>query len=132
MFDHHEALCGPFFQYGMILELDQFWPRVLFKGGGAQVPKQNKKLENMQLQLMQAQLRQAGQKIEMPNVEVPPPPPPPPPPPSSSSVDVQDAATEAQRQALKRQGYQSTLFAGDTGGYKGSTLGGNKTLLGGS
>jgi hypothetical protein len=103
---------------------------VLFKGGGA--PKPNKKMEAMQMKLMQAQLRQSGQKIEMPDfsTEVPPPAPPPPPPPSSSSSDVQEAATEAQKQALRRTGYQKTLLAGETGGYKSKTLGGGQTLLG--
>ena len=99
----------------------------LHKGGGG-APKSNKKLEALQMKLMQAQLRQAGQKIEMPTIETPEPAPPPPPPPSASSADVQEAATDARRQALKRGGYQSTLFAGETGGYR--TLGGNKTLLG--
>lgn len=86
------------------------------------------------MKLMQAQLRAAGQKIEMPHLPesaVPPPAPPPPPPPTSSSIDVQEAATDAKKQALKRSGYQSTLLAGETGGYQGSqALGGNKTLLG--
>lgn len=88
------------------------------------------------MQLMQAQLRQAGQKIEMPQmpeaaqIATPPPPPPPPPPPTSSSIDVQEASTDAKRQALKRSGYQATLFAGETGGANKTALGGNKTLLG--
>lgn len=99
--------------------------------GGASVPKQNKKLEQMQLKLMQAQLRQAGQKIEMPSIPDIKPAPPPPPPPTQSSADVQESATEAQRQALKRSGYQNTTYAGDTGGFKSTLLGGEATSLGG-
>jgi hypothetical protein len=81
----------------------------------------------MQMKLMQAQLRQAGKKIEMPHIEIPPPPPPAPPPPTVSSADVQEAATEARRQALKRSGYQSTLFAGETGT---PLLGGSRQMVG--
>src|SRR4051812_5227159 len=101
--DHQDTLNGPHFDAGLIAPGGQL--ARLHKGGGAKPPKVNKKLEQMQLQLMQAQLRQAGQKIEMPQIDTPPPPPPPPPPPTSSSLDVQEAATDARRQALRRSGY---------------------------
>jgi hypothetical protein len=126
----------------MHLDLDSprqrhpFGPRLYYKGGSPAPPKPNKELERMQLQLMKAQLKQASQKIHYPSVEVPPPAPPPPPPPTSSSIDVQEAATDARRQALKRSGYQATLFAGETGGYQPSpqtqtqALGGGTTSLG--
>ncbi len=128
--DHHDTLAGPHFDAGLLAANGSL--ARLHKGGGGSAPKPpkaNKKLEQMQMKLMKAQLRQAGQHIQMPNIEVPPPPPPPPPPPSTSSIDVEEAATDARRQALKRSGYQSTLFAGETGGNKG--LGGNRPVLGG-
>jgi hypothetical protein len=125
--DHHETLDGPHFDAGWLAPNGR--PARLHKGGrGAQPPKVNKKMEQMQMKLLQAQLRQAGQKIEMPHIEVPPPPKPPPPPPTSSSVDVQEAATEARRQALRRSGYRSTLFAGETGGSR--MLGGARPIVG--
>lgn len=102
-------------------------------GKGSKPPRVNKKAEQMQMKLMQAQLRQAGQKIEMPHMaamQEATPAPPPPPPPTSSSIDIQEAQTDARRQALKRSGYQSTLFAGETGGANKSALGGQQTLLG--
>lgn len=113
--DHQDTLDGPHFD-AELTTLDGRLARLHKGGGGPQPPKVNKKLEQMQLKLMQAQLRQAGRKIEMPRVEVPAPPPPPPPPPTSSDRDVEEAAMDARRQALKRRGYQSTLFAGETGG----------------
>ena len=126
--DHHDTLDGPHFDAGLTAAGGRL-ARLHKGGGGAKPPPINKKLEQMQMKLLQAQLRQAGKKIEMPNIEVPAPPPPPPPPPTSSSVDVQEAATDARRQALRRSGYQSTLFAGETGGYRGA-LGGSGSLLG--
>lgn len=123
--DHQDTLDGPHCDAGLISANGSLVR--LHKGGGGP-PKTNKKMERLQMKLMQAQLRQAGQKIKMPHIEMPPPAPPPPPPPSSSSADVQEAATDARRQSLRRSGYQSTLFAGETGGYKG--LGGNQSLLG--
>ena len=126
--DHQDALNGPHFDAGLISASGGLTR--LHKGGAPKPPKPNKQLEQMQLKLMKAQMRQAGRKIEMPHIEVPPPPPPPPPPPTSSSRDVQEAANDARRQALKRTGYQSTLFAGETSGSKG--LGGTPTLLGGA
>lgn len=122
--DHQDSLEGPHFDAGLFAVHGALTR--LHKGGGApKPPPVNKKLEQMQMKLLQAQLRQAGRKIEMPHIEVPKPPPPPPPPASTSSRDVQEAALDARRQALKRQGYQSTLFAGETGGFKTRTLGGS-------
>jgi len=45
---------------------------------------------------------------------------------------VEAAAQETKRQALRRDGYQTTLFAGETGGYKapGTLLGGGEGRLG--
>lgn len=56
----------------------------------------------------------------------PPAPPPPIPPVTESSADVAQASAEAKRAAAKRQGYGSTLLAGETGGAKDD----KKTLLG--
>jgi hypothetical protein len=126
--DHEDTLDGPHFDAGLISAHGGL--ARLHKGGGggsAKPPTVNKKLEQMQMKLMQAQLRQAGKKIEMPHIEIPPPPPPAPPPPTVSSADVQEAATEARRQALKRSGYQSTLFAGETGT---PLLGGSRQMVG--
>jgi hypothetical protein len=51
--------------------------------------------------------------------------------PTASSSDAQDAADEQRRKAMKRtNSARGTLFAGETGGYGGGTLGGSKTLLG--
>lgn len=92
-------------------------------------PEPNKKLEKLQEQSLQMQIDQAKKPVQMPSFQAPPVTPTPPPPTQSSS-DVADAQDAARRAALARRGYQSTLFAGETGGYKGSQLGGNKTLLG--
>lgn len=127
--DHQDALEGPHFDAAMVSACGRLLR--LHKGGGApKPPPVNKKLEQMQLKLLQAQLRQAGKKIEMPRIETPAAPPPPPPPPTTSSIDAEEAATDARRQALKRTGYQATLFAGETGGSRGRTLGGGGSLLG--
>jgi hypothetical protein len=56
----------------------------------------------------------------------PPPPPPPIPPVTESSTDVAQAQAQQKRDAAKRQGYASTLLAGETGGTKDQ----QKTLLG--
>lgn len=56
---------------------------------------------------------------------------PPPPPAVASSQDVARMEEEQRRVALKRtNSARNTLFAGETGGYKGGELGGAKTLLG--
>jgi hypothetical protein len=58
-----------------------------------------------------------------------------PPPPSATSVDVQQAKRDAVKQAGKRKGVQSTILAGETGGYQGqnplASPDQKKTLLGG-
>jgi len=100
----------------------------LYKGGSA--PKPNKKLERLQEEALRKQIKAANQKVEMPHIEVPPPAPPPPPPPTASSADAEDAAAQARQAALRRKGIASTLLAGNYGGYQGSPLGGNRTLLG--
>jgi hypothetical protein len=118
-------------------------PRLYFKGGGGGgPPKQTeaqKKMEEMQMRLMQAQLKSAGKELHMPSFPEPPPPaPPPPPPPTTSSIDVFEAGEQAKRQTLRRSGYQNTMRAGETGGYRGKSLlsgagqslGGSKSLLG--
>lgn len=56
----------------------------------------------------------------------PPPPPPPIPPVTESSQEVAQAAAQQKRDAAKRQGFASTLLAGETGG----TTEKPKTLLG--
>jgi hypothetical protein len=94
------------------------------------VPERNKELEKKQMALLEAQLKQAKTPFEMPSIAVPKPAPPPPPAPTSSSADVQEAATDARRQSYNRQGIQSTILAGETGGYKSQALGGNPSILG--
>jgi hypothetical protein len=54
------------------------------------------------------------------------PPPPPIPPVTSSSTEVVDTQRAQREAAAKRQGYASTLLAGETGGAKAQ----GKTLLG--
>lgn len=93
-------------------------------------PQSNKALEKKQMTLLNAQLRQAQNPFEMPQIAVPKPAPPPPPAPTSSSADVQEAATDARRQSYNREGMQSTILAGETGGYKSQALGGNLSILG--
>ncbi len=126
--DHQDTLEGPHFDAGLI-SVHGGLAR-LHKGGAPKPPKPNRELERMQMKLLRAQLRQAGRKIEMPQIEVPPPPPPAPPPPTSSNADVEEAAIDARRQALKRSGFQSTLIAGRTGDYNSQALGGSGSLLG--
>lgn len=41
-----------------------------------------------------------------------------PPPPTTQSVEVQDAQRQARKQAAKRKGVNSTILAGETGGYR--------------
>jgi hypothetical protein len=91
----------------------------LCKGGGA--PRVNKRLEAQQEKLIKAQIAQANQKFEIPEIAVPPPAAPPPPPPVANSADVLDAQVAARRGALRRRSPgRSTIFAGNTGGYKGA------------
>jgi hypothetical protein len=59
----------------------------------------------------------------------PPPPPAPIPPVTSSSADVMQAQNQQRRDAAKRQGYASTLLAGETGGAMKSDQS-SKSLLG--
>lgn len=103
-------------------------------GGSAKAPKaSDEQVQNDRLsaELMKEQLKQAKKPPVIPDIKVPPPAPPPPPPPSTSSADAVDAAREARIQASRRlNSAKGTLFAGETGGYKGSGLGGAKTLLG--
>lgn len=85
----------------------------------------------MQLKLMQSQLKASQKPMEIPAIAMPEPAPPPPPPPSQTGSDVINAEQEARRQASRRKGIQSTLLAGNTGGYKPGALGGgNQSLLG--
>lgn len=94
------------------------------------VPEPNRKLEKMQLTALQRSLKQAGKGFEIPAIPMPRPMPPPAPPPTSSSADVQEAGMDARRQAGRRTGHQSTIIAGETGGYKTQSLGGNLSILG--
>lgn len=61
------------------------------------------------------------QMPEMPNI---PPPTPIAPPPTPQANDVGQAEQEAQSAAAKRYGFLRTTYAGGTGGYMGSPLGG--------
>lgn len=58
-----------------------------------------------------------------------------PPPPSATSMDVQQAKRDATKQAGKKKGVQSTILAGETGGYQAqnpmASPDQKKTLLGG-
>jgi hypothetical protein len=51
--------------------------------------------------------------------------------PGATSVDVQAAKRDSLRQAKRKRGVQSTILAGETGGYAAAGAGGGKTLLGG-
>lgn len=54
-----------------------------------------------------------------------------PPPPTTQSVEVQMAQRDAAKQAAKRKGLQSTILAGETGGFKAAPAAG-QTLLSGA
>lgn len=107
---------------------DERRPRLGFSK--PKVPETNKKLEKMQMSLLQKQLKESQQGLEMPTIPIPRPLPPPSPTPTGSSADVQEAATEARRQAGRRTGIASTILAGETGGYTSQSLGGNPSILG--
>jgi acetylornithine deacetylase/succinyl-diaminopimelate desuccinylase-like protein len=101
-------------------------------GGGAKPPKES----DSQRKLAEAQAAELErQKKEAENakpLEIPKAPKilPTPPPPSQMSSDAVDAAEEARRKAGQRtNSARGTLFAGETGGFKGP-LGGKQTLLG--
>ena len=100
-------------------------------GGSAKPPQESdeqKEMEKLQKELLEEQLRQAKNPLSLPEFKVPPPPPPPPPP-MENSADAVEAEREARAQAARRlNNTRGTLFAGDTGGYRSSTLGA-KTLL---
>lgn len=103
-------------------------------GGSSKAPKtsdEQRRNERESLRIQQEQLKFAQKPLELPKVEASKPLPPQPPPASTSSADVAAAEEEARRKALNRTNAgRGTLFAGETGGYKGQTLGGQKTLLG--
>ena len=90
--------------------------------------KQQKENERKQGEMLDYQLAQSKKPQAMPHIPVPPPTPPSAPPPSQTSADVTNAEQNARKQAGKRKGVQSTLLAGNTGGYQ--PLGGGQTLLG--
>lgn len=95
--------------------------------------KQQQQSEALQLQLLQQQLAASKKPVEMPAGIAPTPAaPPPPPPPSSSSADALEAANDNKRRAFGRtNANRGTLFAGETGGYRGGRgTGGGATLLG--
>jgi hypothetical protein len=102
-------------------------------GGSAKAPKESdsaRASQKLQDKLMKEQLRQAQMPAKVPEIKVPKPLPPPPPPAATVSGDVAQAEEDSRRKAGQRTNTaRKTLFAGETGGYKG-TLGGGKTLLG--
>jgi len=87
-------------------------------------------LEQKQIELTQAQIDAANKPMVIPEIKESPvlqaaPSP------TASSSDAQAAADEQRRKAMKRtNSARGTLFAGETGGFQGGTLGGSKTLLG--
>lgn len=98
---------------------------------GAQGPsKQQKRNEALQESLLRKQLAESS-AMSIPEIAVPPPAPPAPPPPSGTSADQIEAGADAKRKAYQRTNAgRNTLFAGETGGFKQKSLGGNSTLLG--
>ena len=93
-------------------------------------PEPNKKLEKLQMSLLQKQYKESQQGFEMPTIPIPRPLPPPSPTPTSGSADAQEAASDARRQAGRRNGIASTILAGETGGYTSQALGGNPSIIG--
>lgn len=95
-------------------------------GSSPKPPKPSQKqqeLEALQIDLMEKQL----EELEKPPQQIKLPKPlPPPPPPAMVSADTEAAGYAARSQAMRRTNTaRRTLFAGETGGYKGP-----KTLLG--
>ena len=103
-------------------------------GGSPKAPKASDsqlEAERLQTELMQTQLKQAkaNETLKVPTVKPLKPIPPPPPPTTTTSADAENAAQQAKRAALMRtNSNRGTLFAGETGGYKGALA--PKTLLG--
>lgn len=103
-------------------------------GGSSKPPKQSdeqRELERLQIELLEKQLEQANEPIKFPEIK-PPKPLPPPPPPAVDSDEIAQKMEDERRKAMRRTNTaRNTLFAGETGPYKGgSALGGQKTLLG--
>ena len=102
-------------------------------GGSPKSPKVSDsqlKAEGLQTELMQTQLEQAkaNATLKVPTVKPLKPIPPPAPPTTQTSADAEAAAQQAKRDALRRtNSNRGTLFAGETGGYKGALA--PKTLL---
>lgn len=70
------------------------------------------------------------QPVQLPPTPAPiAPPPPVPPPPTPDSANAQQAASDMRGQQMRKQGYNSTLLAGETGGYQGAGQQ-KRTLLG--
>lgn len=86
----------------MIKTMNPFWPKhsMLFKGGSS------------------------GATTVAPAVSAPAATPP-----TATTVEVQQAARDARKQASRRRGLQSTVLAGETGGYGAEN--GKTTVLGG-
>ncbi len=105
-------------------------PRRLHKGGGkprgptaAQI-----ELEKAQLELSRRQLAEMEAEANKPTPEAPPPLAPMSPVAFQSTADMEQAAMEERRRALKRTApARSTIFAGESGH---TSLGGTRTLLG--
>lgn len=95
-------------------------------GGSPKPPKISdveRKAQQQQLRLMREQMEAADRPVSIPKI---PKPIPPPPPPTESSADIEAAMDDQRRKAAKRRNSGSgTLFAGETGGYRGT-----QTLLG--
>lgn len=120
---------GPHFEPGLIGP-DGRLVR-LHKGAKApQQTSQQKRNERLQEQLLRKQLKES-QNFEMPELPAAPPVLPAPPPPTATSADTVEAGRYARRQAGKRTSAgRSTIYAGETGGYRTASLGGGKSLLG--
>ena len=92
---------------------------------------QRKAQEKQDKEMRKLMKQMSKQHVPMPAIPTPPEPEPIPPVASQSSANVEDAQQDARRQAKRRKGLMATTYAGDTGGYGGSTpLGGGKSLLG--
>lgn len=103
-------------------------------GSSAKAPKQSssqKKAEQLQIETLERQKKEAERPVVTPEIKLPKPTPPPPPPaPPQQSIDGQNAEEDARRKAARRvNSGRNTLFAGETGGYKGAA-GAKTTLLG--
>jgi hypothetical protein len=122
----YEFLGGPDFDPGLVGPNGKLCR--LHKGPKPQKPSaQQLKLERQQIALVNAQLAEMERQRLLPTPEAPKPLASVAPVVTQSAADMEQAAADARRAALRRNApARNTIFAGESGG----NLGGRKTILG--